>query len=245
MRIRIVSYNIHKCIGGIDRRYDPERICNVISHYQPDVVLLQEVDRDVKRSNFDAQSELLGNKLAMPYRSYFPNVSVYGGGEYGNAILSRFPIEYTQNLDLTVGIKKRRSALHASCSVAPALNSNIPKSLHIFNVHLGLANFERKIQLQKFLQSDLLQSIEETSPILIAGDFNDVWGNLRPILENSGFRGTNNTIRTFPAFAPLRALDRIYVRGDVQMRRPRASSAPDIKTASDHLPIVADITIAA
>ncbi len=45
MKIRLVIYNIHKCIGGIDRRYDLPRIVEVINHYRPDIVLLQEVVR--------------------------------------------------------------------------------------------------------------------------------------------------------------------------------------------------------
>ena len=44
MRPRLLTWNIHKGIGGIDRRYRPDRIVEVIRHYEPDVVLLQEVD---------------------------------------------------------------------------------------------------------------------------------------------------------------------------------------------------------
>ena len=50
MNIRIVTYNIHKCIGGVDRRYDLARVVGVISHYQPDLVLLQEVVRYSRES---------------------------------------------------------------------------------------------------------------------------------------------------------------------------------------------------
>ena len=51
MKLRVVSYNIHKCIGGVDRRYDPARTVACLAHYAPDVVLLQEVDAGAKRSN--------------------------------------------------------------------------------------------------------------------------------------------------------------------------------------------------
>ena len=48
IKIRVLTYNIHKAIGGVDRRYRPERIIETIGHYQPDIVLLQEVDDGVR-----------------------------------------------------------------------------------------------------------------------------------------------------------------------------------------------------
>ena len=92
MRLRVLSYNIHKCIGGVDRRYDPTRVVEVIHRLDPDVVMLQEVDDGVPRSNHDRQVDVLGEQLGMHYRTWFPNVEVRGGGHYGNAILSRYPI---------------------------------------------------------------------------------------------------------------------------------------------------------
>ena len=44
--MRLLSYNIHKGIGGNDRRYRLERVCHVIEHENPDLILLQEVTRD-------------------------------------------------------------------------------------------------------------------------------------------------------------------------------------------------------
>ena len=59
MHFRLLSYNIHKGIGGVDRRYDLERIVETINYYRPDVALLQEVDDGVPRSRRHAQAELL------------------------------------------------------------------------------------------------------------------------------------------------------------------------------------------
>ena len=61
MQFRLLTYNIHKGIGGVDRRYRPERIVEVVAHYQPDIVCLQEVDEGVKRSQFHQQAELLAD----------------------------------------------------------------------------------------------------------------------------------------------------------------------------------------
>ena len=63
MKFRILSYNIHKGIGGVDRRYCPERIVETIEHYSPDIALLQEVDEGVPRSESHCQVEMMA--LAM------------------------------------------------------------------------------------------------------------------------------------------------------------------------------------
>ena len=59
MRFRIVTYNIHKGIGGIDRRYRPERIAETLAHYEPDIVFMQEVDDGVPRSKRPQSSRLV------------------------------------------------------------------------------------------------------------------------------------------------------------------------------------------
>ena len=137
MHLRIVTYNIHKCIGGLDRRFDHERVRSVIAHYHPDLVLMQEVDNQVERSRYHSLSDLLGKLLGLRHRAWFPNVSVRGGGEYGNALLSRFPISWAQNIDLTIPPRKRRSVLHARCRVR--LPSGAQRTLHVYNLHLAPA----------------------------------------------------------------------------------------------------------
>jgi endonuclease/exonuclease/phosphatase family metal-dependent hydrolase len=245
VRIRILTWNIHKCIGGLDRRYDPERIRETIAHYQPDLAMLQEVDNEVKRSNKDRQVDLLGDLLGMRHRSYFPNVRIRRGGEYGNAILSRFPLTETQNIDLSLRYKKKRSVLHARYRVR--LNGHRGKhtrTLHVYNMHLGLSGAERKVQLKKFLESHPFNGLHHETPIVVGGDFNDVWGTLGPkLLEPAGFRGITRALRTFPAYAPVRALDSVYVRGQLNIVKVFRAKVAVAKRASDHLPLVADLDI--
>ncbi len=241
MRFRVATYNIHKCIGGLDRRYDPRRICDTLAHYNPNLVLLQEVDSGVRRSNGDTQYQLLGDMLDMRYRTYFPNVTVRGGGVYGNAILSHYPLTHTSNIDLTIPLKKRRSVLHARYRVRLGKTT---RTLHVFNLHLGLSGFERKIQLRRFLDSDPFARLHHNTPILLAGDFNDVYATLGPkLLFPAGFRSYHKVIPTFPAYAPLRALDGIYVRGHLKIDRVLRPRLRVATRASDHLPLIADLRI--
>ncbi len=243
MHLRLLSWNIHKCIGGMDRKYDPSRVVGTISHYEPDVVCLQEVDALVARSNHHRQVDVLGDLLGYRARSWFANVKVRGGGEYGNAMLARHAFTSTENIDLTIPPKKRRSVMHARYRMRlGAAGRSATRTVHVFNLHLGLAGYERKRQLAKFLASHPFAGLDHRTPIIVCGDFNDVWGTLGRVLEPSGFRGAM-PIRTFPAYAPVRALDSVYVRGNVHLRQLQTARIDLAREASDHLPLIADLEV--
>ncbi len=240
MRIRLITYNIHKGIGGVDRRYRPERIIETLARYEPDIVLLQEVDDGVPRSRRDCQVDLLGDALELPHRAFQPNVKLREG-VYGNAILSRFPLSDIEHVDLTVPLKKRRRALVAHCRVPVDGHT---RRLLISNLHLGLAGFERKIQVRRFLQSGTVAHAHRHTPAIAAGDFNDVYGTLgKRLWEPAGFGLAGRFVRTFPAALPLRALDRIYFRGDLRLVRSFASHTAVARQASDHLAICAEFEV--
>jgi endonuclease/exonuclease/phosphatase family metal-dependent hydrolase len=242
-RIRLLTYNIHKCIGGLDRRYRPERIQAAIRHYDPDIVLLQEVDEGARRSNRDRQVDILAGLLGLKHRTWFPNVMVRGGGAYGNAILSRYSTQEVRNIDLTIEGRKRRSVLHA-CFRIPLPGRGRARTLHVFNLHLGLSGRERGRQLMRFLDSHPFVGLHHQTPIIVGGDFNDVWGTLgKKYLEPVGFRGQARPARTFPAYAPVRALDAVFVRGNVRIGHIYRSHLRLAKQASDHLPLFAELEI--
>ncbi len=241
MRLKLLTYNIHKGIGGIDRRYRPERVTAVLGHYDPDVVLLQEVDDGARRSQRDRQYELFGAALGMPHRAFFPNVRVRGGGSYGNAVLSRFPIAAARNIDLTYPGRKHRSALYAVMNV-PGTHGGHARAVHVFNLHLGLAGFERTWQLSRFFADHPFAGLAQRTPVIVGGDFNDVWGRLgRAFFEPAGFGVPHRPTRTFPAWAPVRALDAVYVRGNIRVLHLFRSHLREARFASDHLPLYAEI----
>src|SRR5262245_13076564 len=116
MRLRVLTYNIHRAIG-VDRRFRPERIVEIVSHYAPDLMLLQEVDDGVPRSRELDLARELSRALDFPYCAVGHNVSLRKG-RYGNATLSRWPILRERNIDLTVGTLKRRGCQHTTLAVA-------------------------------------------------------------------------------------------------------------------------------
>jgi endonuclease/exonuclease/phosphatase family metal-dependent hydrolase len=233
-----VTYNIHKGIGGVDRRYRLDRIAEVLATCHGDVVLLQEVTDGVPRSRWDRQVDILGDSLGFEHRAYFPNVRLRHGA-YGNAILSRLPLDHAENIDLTVRFKKRRGALHARISLVVRGRR---LRLWLFNIHLGLAEYERRVQLRRLLDWQRIRHAHHDTAVVIAGDFNDVWGRLgRVVLERQGFHGTGRWIRTFPAVRPLRPLDRVYVHGPLTIERAYRSRARLARQASDHMPLVVEL----
>ncbi|MGE5187013.1 MAG: endonuclease/exonuclease/phosphatase family protein [Acidobacteriota bacterium] len=240
MRLRVVSYNIHKCIGGVDRRYEPERVADVLKNLEPDVLLLQEVDHNVPRSNRDRQVDLLGELVGMRYRTWYPNVAIRGGGEYGNAILSRYPLIESTNIDLSIRFKKRRSVLHGVIRVR---HDDVDRTVHVYNMHLGLARFERRIQLAKFLDSHPFATLHHDTPVVVGGDLNDVYGRLGELLRPSGFRGVDRRPLTFPAWGPMRPLDAIFVRGAVDFVKLSRCESELARRASDHRPLVAEVRL--
>jgi endonuclease/exonuclease/phosphatase family metal-dependent hydrolase len=243
MRLRLLSWNVHKCTGGLDRRYDPSRTARVIAASGADVALLQEVAEDGSWYGDERQVDVIGDQLLWPHRSYFVNVR-FGPrrGAYGNAILSRHPIVAATNHDLTQPGRKARSVLHAEVRIA--MPNGATRTLHLFNLHLGLGERERRRQLVQFLGGEPFARLRRRTPIVVAGDFNDVWGTLGPrLLGPAGFRSGPRRLRTFPAYAPLRALDGLYVRGSVDLDALHTVRHARAATASDHLPLLAELTL--
>jgi len=240
MRFRLLSYNIHKGIGGVDRRYCPERIVETIEHYTPDIVLLQEVDDGVPRSEHHRQVEMLALAMGFRHHAYQRNVRLKSGF-YGNAILSRFPLTQVDTIDLSVPLKKRRQALVVRSCIRHQGHS---RTMTLANVHLGLAGYERKSQLRRLLDHPMLSCHHGSSPVLVGGDFNDVWGSLgKRVMFPAGFHSAGGRIRTFPATMPMRPLDRVFVRGAMIVHRAYAGHTRLARQASDHLPLVVDLEL--
>ncbi len=240
MQFRLLTYNIHKGIGGVDRRYELQRTIRTIAHCNPDIVLLQEVDDGAPRSGGHRQVELLSDALKLRHWAFQPNVKLKKG-RYGNAILSRFALCDVSDVELTVRMKKRRRALAAHCRVRKGRQT---RTVWLFNVHLGLAGFERSIQVKRILDKLANAHAHRKTPVIVAGDYNDVWGTLgRRLLEPAGFKAACGRRKTFPAVLPVRALDRVYCRGQLQVDHSFASRTATARKASDHLPLVVDFVL--
>ena len=247
MLFKVLTYNIHRAIG-VDRRFRPERIVEILGHHDADLVLLQEVDEGAPRSReLDLARELAG-LAGYPHVAAGYNVSLRKG-RYGNAILSRWPLAIHRNIDLTIGDKKRRGCLHARVRVEKPHRA--PRELDVFNLHLGLSSRERTRQVGALTRSREFEGVPPGALCLVAGDFNDWLAQLHPIfIEILGFKsatrhrfGYQASIRTYPSFSPTGALDKIYFRGPLRLMAARSCRLAVSRVASDHLPIVAEFEL--
>lgn len=246
MRIRILTYNVHKAVG-VDGAFAPERILEILRHHDADIVLLQEVDRAAPRSNHIDLASYLSRELRYHYRAVSMNVHMKKG-KYGNATLSRFSIGRQRNINLTIGRRKRRGAQHTRILVQ---NRSGKAVVDVFNVHLSLrANMRRK-QIQMLLESSDLANLTASQPCIIAGDMNDWPGSLKrqqfgpaDFVCASGRRpGSRWAIKTFPSYAPYAGLDKVFFRGDIKLLQVFRSRLKLARIASDHLPVIADFEV--
>jgi len=233
--MRVLSYNIHKGIGGRDRRYRLERIKHAIERENPDVICLQEVDRNVRRSRNDNQPLLLGKYFRAAGRCFQLNHRLKTGG-YGNLVLSRWPILTRHNISLRHGTRKERGALLAVIDTPEG-------PLHVANCHLGLAEQERKWQVERLIAHRLFAESSHL-PTVVIGDLND-WRNQlhTSVLKTHGFEHVTAPIsrfRSFPAYMPVASLDKAFARGNIQVVAARVVRTKLSRVASDHLPLVVD-----
>ncbi len=241
VRIRVASYNIHKC-RGLDRRTDPERIAKIIVELDADVVALQEI-LDVRdgRPEFD-QARRITAELGSYHNCFGENRTLYGG-RYGNMTLSRFPVQVCRNYDLTWRHRERRGCLRTDLL--------LPDStlLHLFNVHLGTSFIERRRQARMLLSDDMLSKKQWAGPRIVVGDFNEWTRGLASRLMGEVFEAAKPKTflrhgRTYPGVFPVLHLDHFYYEKHLLLRSFRVHRTRRALAASDHLPLVAEFELA-
>jgi endonuclease/exonuclease/phosphatase family metal-dependent hydrolase len=237
--IRIATYNIHKC-RGIDRRIRPTRILEVIGQLDADVIAIQEILNVVSDEPELGQARYLAENLNGYFWCFGEN-RVLRGGQYGNMTLSRYPIRFCHNYDVTWKRRERRGCLRSDILAGSLL-------MHIFNVHLGTSFLERRHQGRRLLSSDILQHEDLRGPKIVAGDFNEWTRGLASRLMGDAFQTIDlkkflRYRRTYPGVIPFLHLDHVYFDHWVQLQSFRLHRSREALIASDHLPIVADFTI--
>ena len=222
--VRVMTWNIHGALGR-NPRFDLTRVVEIIRRWHPDIVALQEVD---------SRRGLAGG--VDPFEFLPGAVGLYGvgakslvtkDGDYGQMLISRWPIVAHEVRDISFGEREPRRAIRAEVATPAG-------RLTVIATHLGLSIRERHRQA-----AVLTELAAGNGPAVMAGDFNDwFWpGSVRSVL--SRVLGGHTRYRTFPAACPLLGLDRIYWRP----REAIAQSFVDgeARKISDHLPVIADL----
>lgn len=244
MKLKILSYNIHKGYDRGNKNYFLDEIKQLIKASEADIVFLQEVvgknDRYKKKGLIDSQFEFLADSIWSHY-SYAKN-ALYDHGHHGNLILSRFPIVSWENVNITTNALEKRGFLVCKIDI-PHFNN---KHLYVACAHLDLLERGRKVQYQTIKKKILSLDVTAHDPLIIAGDFNDWNKKCTAVFEGDlGMKETHKIThgkfaKTFPASFPVLTLDRIYVKNlnvvKSQVLRQKAN-----KNFSDHLPLFCEL----
>ena len=235
--MRVATYNIHRC-RGIDGRTRPERIASVLRAVDADVVALQEVVGAGPRGG--GHAEAIGASLGMGW--VMASVRTLRGHQFGNVVLSKFPIKQHYQYDLSWKTCEPRCCQRVDLTIDE-------RTLHLFNVHLGTAFLERRSQAQRL--AIIVCDRHVTGPKLVLGDFNEWMRGLATSLLNEklgsvdlrDFLRRKRTQRTYPGLFPILHLDRIYYAGRVEVVGVELPRTRLSLVASDHLPLVADVRL--
>jgi len=232
--LRVATYNIHRC-RGLDGRTKPARIAAVLRSVDADVIALQEVIGAGPRGRGHAED--LGALLGMGW--VMAPARQLRGHQFGNAVLSRFPI--TQHLEHDLSWK--------TCEPRRMQRVDIAAdgcTLHVYNVHLGTAILERHHQAERL--ATIVADRHVPGPKLVLGDFNEWMRGRATALLNAKLKSVDlrnhlRRRRTYPGVFPILHLDHIYYEGKVEILRIELPRSRLSLVASDHLPLVADVRI--
>lgn len=263
MKLRIATYNIHKGVTSLAQRPRIHSLKRAVRSIDADIVFLQEVrgHHDFLAMRLDSpllnisQHEFLAGRL---YHSAYGRNAVYDHGHHGNALLSRYRIMHSENVDVSDHALESRGILHCVIETEYA-------NVHCFVVHLGLFSGSRRRQTEALIET-VSAAAPPGVPVIIAGDFND-WGNeLSEMLRESlgvrevfdgksrargiaayfqrltGQKPKESPARTFPASMPLLPMDRVYVRG-FEVESAEVLHGVRWSRLSDHAPIIATLEL--
>jgi endonuclease/exonuclease/phosphatase family metal-dependent hydrolase len=238
--ITVMTFNIHHG-EGTDKAIDLNRIAAVIQRASADVVALQEVDRGTKRSGGVDQLAMLSELTGM--NGIFGKAKNHSGGEFGNAILSRYPIETVLNAQLPTDlIREPRSVLMGKTSL-PSSDAE-PVVILVWSTHFDFLPGSR-VRLASVEKIRKILEDYEGIPCLLAGDMNAQPGSdTITELERDWYRVTaSRPLPTYPAAEPTREIDHLFCRPADRWSVLEVTVLDD-PLASDHRPVVARLRLA-
>ena len=236
MKITFATYNIASGIGDGNifiKNY--KSAAEVIKSIGADVITLNEVGKRLPK-DIPEHTQYLADYCGYEYHT-FAKASSFGKYPFGNAILSRYPIE---NNEITVlkkfvmiapGIYEPRCIL--SCEIAAE------KRFSVICTHLGLLPDEQRLGIAK--AAEIIK--KSNFPVIMSGDLNLKSGSklLLPLksLVKDVCEVYSPGLKTFPTKKPQKRLDYILVSDIIRIEKVSVLR----KNASDHLPLTAELFI--
>lgn len=238
--VRLVTYNIHSCIGR-DGQARPERVADVLRDLAPDIVALQEVEVGMARTGGFDQAAEIARLLDMDEFEFHPAMH-RGGGEFGVAILSRYPMETVRAETLPLA---RLRLMQPRVALAVRVHTRAG-AVQVVNTHLGLIGEERRRQIEALVGPHWLGALVERGATVLCGDLNArpesaECRRLRTCLRDA--LGDGDRMRSFPATFPLVRLDHVLISPHLESAAASVLRSPLTLVASDHCPVLADLRL--
>ena len=237
--LRVLVYNIHagKDAAGVDNL---ARIADVIRDHRADVVLLQEVDRGMRRSGGIDQPAELARRTG--YSMAFGKSLDFDGGEYGVAVLARWPVVRDTVLPLPVDPPQRRSGGVTTPRAALVATVAVPGGpVTVVNTHLDPTRDDRWRRQEIRQVAAAATALHSTrARVLVGGDFNSEPGSAAQADATEGGLRDAWTVcgrgdgLTFPADSAVKRIDYLYLTGDATCD----DAVVPRTTASDHRPLL-------
>jgi endonuclease/exonuclease/phosphatase family metal-dependent hydrolase len=227
---------------------DLNRIAEVIREIDPDIVAMQEVDRDRDRTGYVDQTAILAETLGMDGR--FAANLVDEAGEYGIATFSRFPILNSRH-DRFISPEgwEPRGVLE----VVVDTGGSVPVTILNTHLQIGLQGNENDARRQRHDSAEILMRRvgQLRGSAILMGDFNaePVSPELKPLARltdvwvEGGDGGTGKTIPASPFVEPNARIDVIFVNESLRVRRSCVVRNHVTALASDHYPVVSELVI--
>ena len=239
--VRVLTYNIHACVG-MDGELAPERIARVLSQTGADVICLQELDVNRKRSGHQDQARQIAESLDMNF--HFHPAWHIEGERFGNAILTHFPLQLVraEGLHQQQESRSKRGAVWVQVEIEPGT------CLQVISAHLSIYPKEHLRQVEE-LYKDWVQPAEALGPVVLCGDF-----NARPasaayrylagkMLDVETSTGRARHQSTYFSPRPVTRLDHIFVNSAAQPMNCQVITSRLAQEASDHLPLMTDLSL--
>ena len=233
--LRVMTYNIHHG-EGIDQKFDLARIAKLITDAKADIVGLQEVDRGCERTaKRDLPAELA--RLTGMTVHFDKNIP-HEGGEYGNAVLTRFPIKRAKNTHL------KSFANGEQRGVQQLVLDVRGRDVLFMNTHLDARRdpAEREHGAGELRQ---IVSAAGSMPVILVGDFNAApaapsVAKIREFLSDSWTMVNQDPGFTIPVKKPSRRIDYVWItKNSIEPLKLEVLASE----ASDHLPIIAELRV--
>jgi endonuclease/exonuclease/phosphatase family metal-dependent hydrolase len=219
----------------MDGRTLPPRTIEVLDSLSADIIALQEVVG--AGPNDSGHAAEIGAALGMGW--VMAPARHLRGHQFGNMVLSHFPIRHHVQYDLSWRTCEPRCCLRADIVIDD-------KPLHLFNVHLGTAFRERRDQAERL--ATIVHDGRVHPPKILLGDFNEWSAGLATAALTQKLEAIDLSVhlrrrRTYPGLLPLLHLDHIYYQGEVEISGVEIPRTRKSLMASDHLPFLAELRV--